>query len=447
MLLKQQWRPGVLALWLIIMDMVYWLFYFMDIKGLQSLDPNSQGFLDWIGCLAHQTKTAVNLGQISLQAPTADQVNALGRASQQACAYVAAPWVPNFVWGAVADLLPAIFGTVLLIIFGSRVQLWRDLRVRLFGKPSNIGNQDRGSKNPKTSTEKSLPPPPRPRHDTPPNYLESFFESQIEDLYSSPRNLSLVTSGDSAESGPTRFSQLIAWDRSPGAALAYRADTPEAWKPSPVPSSFALCLTASENDIANLTRINGTSTPQPNITSLRVPPQSQKRFYNTEDFEALPIFLVTPPPMYNPNNNRSQHHLATPTKDNDDCPEGDVHKAVVSEASRIQLNYRTNSGSPYQQPQVVHQTKPQRTESLPAPARPRNPARKESLHKSSPAPARTLNLARHDDSSTDPSNFSRNESLSRTNSPNYNQNLIRADSLGLNLSIPKRPTKNSARFK
>ncbi|KAF9997595.1 hypothetical protein BGZ79_008723 [Entomortierella chlamydospora] len=394
LLLKQQWRPGLFAVCLIIMDMVYWLFYFMEAKGLMDLSTTSQEFLNWVNCLSNHMKFAVQSGQLSLVNPTPDQVKAVGQASQTACAYAAEPWVPNIVWAALADMIPALFGVVLLIIFGSRVELWRDLRIWLFGEynPTTRWGTSKDSliENPERSVEKRLPVPPRPKYPTP--YQDSFLES---------RSPSTIGSRNGCVVSPKRFSQLIAKTPSPNSDFAYRSDTPEAWKLTPI--------STQGNGVENLSRVNAnndshsdrpavqSNSDSQNKTSLTSTSQHQKRFYNTEDFEALPIFLVTPPPTYHPNNNNSQRGLPLLATDDDLYPDNDVQMAVVSEACRVQLNYRANMDTRYfQQPQVVHQVRSQRGESLPPPVRPRNPARNRPLRASSPALARTQNLTRND---------------------------------------------------
>ncbi|KAF9175556.1 hypothetical protein BGX20_004166 [Mortierella sp. AD010] len=393
LLLKQQWRPGLFAVCLIIMDIVYWLFYFMEAKGLMDLSTTSQEFLNWVNCLSNNMKFAVQSGQLSLVDPTPDQVKAVGQASQTVCAYAAEPWVPNIVWAALADMIPALFGVVLLIIFGSRVELWRDLRTWLFGEynPTTRRSTSKDSliENPERSVEKRLPAPPRPKYPTP--YQNSFLESQ------SP---STIGSRSGCVVSPKRFSQLISKTPSPNPDFAYRSDTPEAWKLTPT--------STQGNGVGNLSRVNSnndnhngrpavqSNSESQNKASLTSSSQHQKRFYNTEDFEALPIFLVTPPPTYHPSNNNSQRGLPL-AADDDLYRDNDVQMAVVSEACRVQLNYRTNIDTRYfQQPQVVHQVRSQRGESLPPPVRPRNPARNRPLRASSPALARTQNLTRND---------------------------------------------------
>ncbi|KAF9103741.1 hypothetical protein BGX27_010399 [Mortierella sp. AM989] len=137
LLFRQQWRPGILSIYLLFMVMVNWLFYFLEAKKLVNLDATSSEFQGWVGCLAKQTSAAIQFGQLSLPNPTPEQIRAVGLESQRSCANVAKPWAPNFAWASLADILPAMFGILLLIIFGSRVEFWNDLRQVFRGSKSS----------------------------------------------------------------------------------------------------------------------------------------------------------------------------------------------------------------------------------------------------------------------------------------------------------------------
>ncbi|KAF9353342.1 hypothetical protein BGX34_011632 [Mortierella sp. NVP85] len=71
---------------------------------------------------------AMNTGTVTLKNSTELQIRAVGEASQQACASIAQPFVPNIVALSLKEILPAVLGIVILGIFGSRRELWRDLK-------------------------------------------------------------------------------------------------------------------------------------------------------------------------------------------------------------------------------------------------------------------------------------------------------------------------------
>ncbi|KAG0277461.1 hypothetical protein BGZ96_002852 [Linnemannia gamsii] len=132
-LLKQQWRPGLLALCLLIVDMIYSLFYFIEAKKLEKVRPDTPWFMDWMGCLASQAQEALLSGRLS-PTSTMDDLKVAGDVAQGVCARIAEPYVPSFTWAALADITPAVFGIIVLFIFGTKLELWQDLRSRIFGE-------------------------------------------------------------------------------------------------------------------------------------------------------------------------------------------------------------------------------------------------------------------------------------------------------------------------
>ncbi|KAG0354369.1 hypothetical protein BGZ54_001680 [Gamsiella multidivaricata] len=134
LLLKQQWRPGLFALFLLITDMIYWLFYFVEAKKLETVSPTTSWFVEWTQCLAQQAAISIKIGTLSLTTvPTVEQLKMAGDAAQAACASIARPYVPSFSWAALSDIMPATFGITVLAIFGTKLELWQDLKLRLSG--------------------------------------------------------------------------------------------------------------------------------------------------------------------------------------------------------------------------------------------------------------------------------------------------------------------------
>lgn len=113
--------------------MIYWLFYFIEAKKLEKVRPDTPWFMDWKTCLASQAQEALLSGRLS-PTSTMDDLKAAGDVAQGACARIAEPNVPSFIWAALADITPAVFGIIVLFIFGTKLELWQDLRSRIFGK-------------------------------------------------------------------------------------------------------------------------------------------------------------------------------------------------------------------------------------------------------------------------------------------------------------------------
>ncbi|KAK5815404.1 hypothetical protein F5H01DRAFT_380496 [Linnemannia elongata] len=370
-LLKQQWRPGLFALWLLIIDMIYWLFYFIEAKKLLSVGPNTLWFQQWAACLAEQAIASVKAGRLSMTNPTPDQVIAAGEVAQRTCAAIAAPFVPNFAWAALSDIMPALFGIVILIIFGSKLELWHDLRERLFGRRGanggkimmgDISKESRDkmyTKGPSSGAHKGNAPSPSPaealalasaaasatnshrqeryRRDlkvTTKQLDDTFYDEDlvhIDNPYGSQTNLT-PTSGISFQKtnngGPilknqAEYSNNLA---SPGNSGGYRTGTPEPWKPSAWTTTTTTATTANSNPSSDdylIQKAYRSTSPQLRINTYSSssqrpvvigggggtlsPLSPQRQFYNNEDLDAVPVSLTTPPPLYNSNSSRNAY--------------------------------------------------------------------------------------------------------------------------------------------
>ncbi|KAF8939286.1 hypothetical protein BGZ58_010183 [Dissophora ornata] len=246
-LLKQQWRPGVFALCLVTIDFIYWLFYFMESKKLIDVGPKTPWFNEWLYCLTQQTKASIVSGILSLSNPTPEQIQMAGMEAQKVCASIATPFVPNFAWAALTDMLPAIFGSVVLGIFGSRSELWQDVRRRLFGRKSSGptygygqnggqggfgGSKATSDETPRDSNGEKIfqQVPPRPKHGLPnsgPAAVLSPYNSHtalIPEFGSAISKNSLSRNASAESQDPTRL------------PVNYRQDMPLPWKSNLRPS-------------------------------------------------------------------------------------------------------------------------------------------------------------------------------------------------------------------
>jgi hypothetical protein len=97
---KQQWRPGLFALWTLIVQMSYWLFYFVEAKKLEAIQSNPPWFSQWVLCLVQQAGISAQSGLLSLTSPTPEQLQVAGDAAQRACASIAESNVTSFMWAA-----------------------------------------------------------------------------------------------------------------------------------------------------------------------------------------------------------------------------------------------------------------------------------------------------------------------------------------------------------
>ncbi|KAF9151821.1 hypothetical protein BG015_006177 [Linnemannia schmuckeri] len=294
-LLKQQWRPGLLAFWLILIDAVYSLFYFIEAKKLLTVTPNSTWFQQWVACLANQVTESAKAGRLSLTNPTMDQFLAGGEYAQRACAPIAAPFVPSFVWAAVTDLLPSLFGIAILIIFGSKVELWQDLRERLFGKryPDNgkimMGDMPQDGRD-KVYNKSSSPGP-----------LSKGELTHFDSPYGSQANLASVARVSFQKSSNTNNGSPISKDQSPAAL--------EPWNPS-----AWVTISTDDNSLQPLPRASSPP-PKSNNNHTLGSINAQRKFYNSEDLDAVSTSILKSPTLSNASaagNNRGSEVSSKP---------------------------------------------------------------------------------------------------------------------------------------
>ncbi|KAG0262283.1 hypothetical protein DFQ27_002461 [Actinomortierella ambigua] len=134
-LLKQQWRPGAFALCQLVIYLVYFGFYFIEIQKFDRIQATSEWFQHWSTCLAQQTvQNILQLGRSSspdagLTASSLLEpliLNQLGQDGQRACVLMAKDNVPQFWKLCLSDAAPTVFGICIFFIFGSKYELWQD---------------------------------------------------------------------------------------------------------------------------------------------------------------------------------------------------------------------------------------------------------------------------------------------------------------------------------
>ncbi|KAF9576876.1 hypothetical protein BGW38_008095, partial [Lunasporangiospora selenospora] len=85
------------------------LFYFVDAHRLAELSPTTPWLRDWIGCIYASSSKGL----------TSDETQTL-------CAGRARPNMPSIVWFASAELILAVIGIVVAVIFVSKAEFWND---------------------------------------------------------------------------------------------------------------------------------------------------------------------------------------------------------------------------------------------------------------------------------------------------------------------------------
>ncbi|KAF9987690.1 hypothetical protein BGZ65_002320, partial [Modicella reniformis] len=108
-LLRGQWRPALMLGTVMVLLTVFWLFYFVDAHRLVEMTPTSAWLREWIVCVS----------TYSAQGKTPDE-------TQSICAAGAASYLPSIPWFTAAEMLLAIIGIVVALVFISKSEFWEE---------------------------------------------------------------------------------------------------------------------------------------------------------------------------------------------------------------------------------------------------------------------------------------------------------------------------------
>src|SRR5690606_35931232 len=97
LVLKQQWRPGLFALGLVIMFFIYWLFYFLEVTKLRNISGETEWFQNWFACLINQAAQIQKSGSIEVE-------DIMGHTAQRTCSSISLPHVPTFGWIILSEI-------------------------------------------------------------------------------------------------------------------------------------------------------------------------------------------------------------------------------------------------------------------------------------------------------------------------------------------------------
>ncbi|KAK3808592.1 MAG: hypothetical protein J3Q66DRAFT_355177 [Benniella sp.] len=378
------WRSGLFVICLLVVDMVWSLFHFVEAKKLvTSSEPLLSGpwFQDWVTCLSQQTTMAMNAaaGTVSLKNLTEQQIRAaVGEASQQACASVAQPFVPNIVAVSLKEILPAVLGIVILGIFGSRRELWHDLKTwwldrrrarrrprrRLWCGRSTDSSETGGEDDSKDQQDGYLG-----IHGDLTNAMSALAAVTKDDDSSyygqnfRPKNLVLLP--------PLDISPSTTHPRDPNPLLLnYRPDTPEPWKPSLWLDSRSITTNGSDRrsaisqlkiDASPMSLTPAATSSDPLSPRRRSPARDSapppRRVYTQGDLEAG-LTALDPHDRHlivrtgSCSHNRGMSLPISGVYNNrySDTGSDADSQVVVGEASRVLLNYRSNDDT---RPQIL----------------------------------------------------------------------------------------------
>ncbi|KAF9995149.1 hypothetical protein BGZ65_009228, partial [Modicella reniformis] len=132
-LLRGQWRPALMLFMTMACITVFWLFYFIEGHRLSVISPKTDWVVQWYRCLWIEHSKGL----------TPDEV-------QTVCAKGVSHHLPSIPWLAAAELILAIIGVIVTMIFISKTEFWADwayLLGSLFsrGKLGYGGGRPRGT--------------------------------------------------------------------------------------------------------------------------------------------------------------------------------------------------------------------------------------------------------------------------------------------------------------
>ncbi|KAG0029395.1 hypothetical protein BGZ81_003832 [Podila clonocystis] len=320
-LLRGQWRPALMAGAAMTSLTVFWLFYFVDAHRIANLTKETDWVLRWLQCVV--VKAAEGLDS--------DQV-------QTACAKTIASHLPSIPWFTAAEMLLALLGAIVAMVFISKNEFWQEwsfLLSNLFsrGKTGSRGRRTPGASgsptmnnNPNNDPDRreqrfaaynDFAPPEKayfssnlssPRKGTPGTQWYDMDDLLDKEYDEKTHNAELTRNASfGSRSSPPRYPSNTSQDLHTGDIL-YRppAQEPNNWTPSAHTLSSPSYLTPSNNEryvdkpvvplpvprasIKPKANQQSQSQPQPQVF-LSSPPQSPKLTTSLSPMPSKPIMV------------------------------------------------------------------------------------------------------------------------------------------------------------
>lgn len=127
-LLRGQWRPALMVGTVMTSLTIFWLFYFVDTHSFAKTNKETVWLQQWVGCVFMQAKAG----------KSADEM-------QTVCALGARPNLPSIHWFAAAEVLLALLGVVVAMVFITKAEFWEEWGY-LLGNLLHRGKRGNGSR-------------------------------------------------------------------------------------------------------------------------------------------------------------------------------------------------------------------------------------------------------------------------------------------------------------
>ncbi|KAG0357652.1 hypothetical protein BG005_003300 [Podila minutissima] len=262
-LLRGQWRPALMAGAAMTSLTVFWLFYFVDAHRIANLTKETDWVLRWLQCVGVKAAEGLNSDQV-----------------QTACAKTIASNLPSIPWFTAAEMLLALLGAIVAMVFISKNEFWQEwsfLLSNLFsrGKTGSGGRRTPGASGSPTTNnnpnsnrdnreqrfaayndfappEKAYfsPDPSSPRKGTPGTQWYDMDDLLDKEYDEKTHNAEVVRNASyGSRSSPPRYPSNTSQDSHTGDIL-YRppAQEPNNWTPSAHTLSSPTYLTPSNSE-------------------------------------------------------------------------------------------------------------------------------------------------------------------------------------------------------
>ncbi|KAI9236848.1 MAG: hypothetical protein BYD32DRAFT_452157 [Podila humilis] len=309
-LLRGQWRPALMAGAAMTALTVFWLFYFVDAHRIAIITPTTDWVMQWYKCLYVQAARGLDPNEI-----------------QTTCAKTIASNLPSIPWFTAAEMLLALLGVIVTMVFISKSEFWQEwsfLLSNLFsrGKLGNSRGRTPGASGSPTMNNNPNGPDTRGRFES---YNNDFNTQAPEKAYFSPtqpmsprkgtpgtqwydmddlldkeydektHNTELTLNASyGSRSSPPRYPSKTSQDLHTGDIL-YRppAQEPNNWTPSAHTLSSPTYLTPSTNERYVDTPVVPLPVPR---ASLKVKANLQQQQQQQPQPQPQPqVFLSSPP--------------------------------------------------------------------------------------------------------------------------------------------------------
>ncbi|KAG0237640.1 hypothetical protein BGW42_000468 [Actinomortierella wolfii] len=114
-LLRGQWRPAFMLGAVMTSLTVFWMFYFIDAHKLVGMDANTKWLQAWLACVLISNKSGLSPDDV-----------------QRTCAAQVKSNLPSIVWFTAAEMLFALLGVVVGLVFMSKSEFWAEWQFLLY---------------------------------------------------------------------------------------------------------------------------------------------------------------------------------------------------------------------------------------------------------------------------------------------------------------------------